>query len=260
MSAECERAHTAGSEVKAWRGGGFTGLQLSESKGPRQEREGETEPGRSQVVSSQVALRIRPLSAAELEQGATVTAHKVGDQVRRGHVGVWPRSSKPRHPGRVNCTCHTRSLTLVQLLTLVNSPIRSSPASHIHISARTPVTEMSGLHSLYGRQGPPHLPPLLTLQWGVRQADVRCREFRGQRRVRQQPRMASLIRYVHGLGGWGRACAWEPVERTGVLSAGLVVAGGPPAEGRDLATATLPRILEAELSVRLGNGGGHLPE
>lgn len=31
---------------------------------------------------SQVAIRIRPLNSAELEEGATVIAHKVGDQVR----------------------------------------------------------------------------------------------------------------------------------------------------------------------------------
>lgn len=30
----------------------------------------------------QVALRIRPLNNTELEEGATVIAHKVGDQVR----------------------------------------------------------------------------------------------------------------------------------------------------------------------------------
>lgn len=30
----------------------------------------------------QVALRIRPLNSTELEEGATVIAHKVGDQVR----------------------------------------------------------------------------------------------------------------------------------------------------------------------------------
>lgn len=34
------------------------------------------------VCCPQVALRIRPLSDTELEEGATVTAHKVGDQVR----------------------------------------------------------------------------------------------------------------------------------------------------------------------------------
>lgn len=32
----------------------------------------------------QVVLRIRPLSDAELEEGATVIAHKMGDQVRLG--------------------------------------------------------------------------------------------------------------------------------------------------------------------------------
>lgn len=34
------------------------------------------------VSCPQVALRIRPLNDAELEEGATVIAHKVGDQVR----------------------------------------------------------------------------------------------------------------------------------------------------------------------------------
>lgn len=34
------------------------------------------------VPCSQVALRIRPLNSTELEEGATVIAHKVGDQVR----------------------------------------------------------------------------------------------------------------------------------------------------------------------------------
>ena len=34
------------------------------------------------VSCLQVALRIRPLSDTELEEGATVIAHKVGDQVR----------------------------------------------------------------------------------------------------------------------------------------------------------------------------------
>lgn len=32
--------------------------------------------------SPQVALRIRPLNDTELEEGAAVIAHKVGDQVR----------------------------------------------------------------------------------------------------------------------------------------------------------------------------------
>lgn len=35
---------------------------------------------------SQVALRIRPLSDAELEEGATIIAHKVDDQVRKRTV------------------------------------------------------------------------------------------------------------------------------------------------------------------------------
>lgn len=34
------------------------------------------------VPCPQVALRIRPLNSTELEEGATVIAHKVGDQVR----------------------------------------------------------------------------------------------------------------------------------------------------------------------------------
>lgn len=33
-------------------------------------------------VCPQVALRIRPLNDTELEEGAAVIAHKVGDQVR----------------------------------------------------------------------------------------------------------------------------------------------------------------------------------
>lgn len=38
------------------------------------------------VFCPQVALRIRPLSDTELEEGAAVIAHKVGDQVRpQGH-------------------------------------------------------------------------------------------------------------------------------------------------------------------------------
>lgn len=38
------------------------------------------------VSCPQVALRIRPLSDSELEEGAAIIAHKVGDQVRpRGH-------------------------------------------------------------------------------------------------------------------------------------------------------------------------------
>jgi hypothetical protein len=36
------------------------------------------------MACPQVALRIRPLNSAEQEEGATVIAHKVGDQVRLG--------------------------------------------------------------------------------------------------------------------------------------------------------------------------------
>ena len=39
------------------------------------------------VSCPQVALRIRPLSDTELEEGATVIAHKVGDQVRLWGTG-----------------------------------------------------------------------------------------------------------------------------------------------------------------------------
>lgn len=44
------------------------------------------------VSCPQVALRIRPLSDSELEEGAAIIAHKVGDQVRpRGAQGACPR-------------------------------------------------------------------------------------------------------------------------------------------------------------------------
>ena len=41
-------------------------------------------PGKAAAMASspQVALRIRPLNDTELEEGAAVIAHKVGDQVR----------------------------------------------------------------------------------------------------------------------------------------------------------------------------------
>lgn len=44
------------------------------------------------VSYSQVALRIHPLSEAELEEGATIIAHKVGDQVsEREDTCPWQR-------------------------------------------------------------------------------------------------------------------------------------------------------------------------
>ena len=48
------------------------------------------------VSCPQVALRIRPLSDTELEEGATVIAHKVGDQVRLwGHRACVHRVATP---------------------------------------------------------------------------------------------------------------------------------------------------------------------
>lgn len=40
------------------------------------------------VLVSQVALRIRPLSDVEIEEGAAIVAHRVDDQVRVWHPYV----------------------------------------------------------------------------------------------------------------------------------------------------------------------------
>lgn len=65
------------------------------------------------VSCPQVALRIRPLNDAELEEGATVIAHKVGDQVRRclGVTELLARMcSPPSLPSRkINIVLKARS-------------------------------------------------------------------------------------------------------------------------------------------------------
>ncbi|KTG06954.1 hypothetical protein cypCar_00020108 [Cyprinus carpio] len=43
-----------------------------------------------------VALRIRPLSDAELEEGATIIAHKVDDQVSTGGLDTTPSTKKEK--------------------------------------------------------------------------------------------------------------------------------------------------------------------
>lgn len=54
------------------------------------------------VPCPQVALRIRPLNSTELEEGATVIAHKVGDQVRLEVMrGILSPNRGSRYPGSV---------------------------------------------------------------------------------------------------------------------------------------------------------------
>lgn len=81
-------------------------------------------PGKAAATAScpQVALRIRPLNDTELEEGAAVIAHKVGDQVRLSqgcrarpppprlatHLGPL---SRPRAPSTLpSRKAHTRAL------------------------------------------------------------------------------------------------------------------------------------------------------
>lgn len=68
-------------ESQSQRAGGAAGLQ---GWGPEDEEGPCSCPG----DHLQVALRIRPPNDAELEEGAAVIAHKVGDQVRLGLRGL----------------------------------------------------------------------------------------------------------------------------------------------------------------------------
>lgn len=62
-------------------------------------------------VCVQVALRIRPINEAELEEGASIIAHRVGDQVRLGQGSMGEFTAElvdgsflERDPGGFNFT------------------------------------------------------------------------------------------------------------------------------------------------------------
>lgn len=83
----------------------------------------------AKVFCPQVALRIRPLSDTELEEGAAVIAHKVGDQVRPEGRGAGARGMRSW-----GCDAHLHALRQLSCSQLFPTPGRAERNTGLSLS------------------------------------------------------------------------------------------------------------------------------